>query len=160
MPDSVVNSDLKKIATPYVEPIFTQKWSMFAPCPTINAHVQMKFYFQDDSTEWISPTSDAQKVHGWIKASHHAGLVLGESNLAYWLSLDLDQLGIGIGDSFPEDRIEDYQKGYSYFKVKNYLSGNANYFFDKDVVSAKIRFELEDVVSTKKGMLELPVFVY
>lgn len=161
LPPEFSNSSLKSFATPYVEPVFTQHWSMFAPCPITNASVEIKFYFDgNDSTDWVSPTEDARNIHGWLKGTHHGELVLAESNLMYWLGLDLDRMGIEIGDPFPLYRTSEFQQGYSYFKIKDYIEGNALYLYDKEVVHAKIRCDLEDVVTGERGVLELPEFYF
>lgn len=160
LPDQFSKPALKTIAAPYVEPVFTQKWSMFAPCPTVNGHIKMQFCFEDDTTAWIDPTAEAYRKHGFYRGSYHGELVLAESNLIYWLQLDLNAMGIGLEDEFPADRLEAFQKGWSYFKIKNYLEGNARYFFGKSPVSARLWCSREDVVTHEKGELELPMFYY
>lgn len=160
MPESLAPSSFNRVSKPYVEPIFTQRWSMFAPCPVIDGKVEVKYYFQNGSTDWISPTEDARKWHGRLRGTHHGELVLAESNLMYWLGLDLEHLGIQIGDDFPMDKIEVFYKGYSYYKIKDYLNGNAIYLYDQKPVQALMRCHLIDVKEGLEGTLELPVFSY
>lgn len=158
LPARISNPQLKSFATPYVEPIFTQTWGMFAPCPVVNSALEIKFYFENDSTDWVNPLADASEKHSYLRGSYHGELVLAASNLYYWLSIDLASLDISIGDHFPEERMSEFYSGFSYYKIRNYISGNAWYLYDCEVDSALIRFYLEDVVTGNDGVIELPKF--
>ena len=160
MPTKISNPQLKAVSTPYVEPVFTQTWGMFAPCPVVNPTIQIKFYFENDSTGWVNPIEDAVNKHSYLRGSHHGELVLSASNLYYWLSVDMDMLGIEIGDDFPKNRMSEYYDGYSYYKIQNFIKGNGLYLYNKEVKSAIIRFYLEDVVTENEGMIELPKFYF
>ena len=157
-PATISHPKLKAFATPYVEPIFAQTWGMFAPCPTVNSTIEIKFYFENDSTEWDNPVTDAANRHSYLRGSHHGEIVLAASNLYYWLSLDLNMLNVAIGDDFPTDRMAEFYDGYSYYKIQNFIRGNGWYLYDSKVESALIRFYLEDVVSGEEGMITLPKF--
>ncbi len=161
LPDSFSYQPLKTYVKPYVEPVFTQQWSMFAPCPVIDAHVEVRYWFENgDSIGWISPTENARLMHSWLKGSHHGELVLAESNLMYWLSLDLDYLNYKVNSDFPGDQLENFYKGYSYFKIKDYLFGNAMYLFEKAPKSGQLRCYLKDVVTGTEDRITLPKYVY
>jgi hypothetical protein len=155
-PATISNPKLKAFARPYVEPIFTQTWGMFAPCPTVNSTIEIKFYFEDDSTGWVNPVADAANKHSYLRGSHHGEIVLAASNLYYWLSLDLAALDVSIGDDFPTDRMAEFYDGFSYYKIRNFIRGNGWYLYDSEVESAIIRCYLEDVVSGEEGVIELP----
>lgn len=160
LPDQFSNPKLKTFTTPYVEPVFSQTWGMFAPCPTINSSVELKYYFKDDSTDWIDPNAGARAGHAMWRGSHHGELMLAESNLMYWIELDLKGVGVEIGGDFSVGQTQEYYKGYSYFQVENYLLGNAYYLLGKKPTSARIRVYMEDVISGKSGVTELPKFTF
>mgnify|MGYP000201869384 CR=1 FL=1 len=160
LPAKFSSTKLRSVAIPYVEPVFTQRWSMFAPCPIIDATVEVKFYFENDSTSWISPTENARKKHSWYRGTYHGELVLAESNLMYWLGLDLDAMGVKTGDSFPIERTSEFHKGYSYFKIKDYISGNARYLYGVNPTKGLIRCYIENVVTKETGVIVLPPFYY
>lgn len=161
LPESLSNSTLKAWSKPYVEPIFTQTWGMFSPCPTLNGHVELRYKFEDGlQTKWASPTETAEKFHSIFPGLHYAEIVLAESNLVYWLSLDLNYLNIEIGDSFPIDKMEEFYTGYSYFIIRDYVFGNAAYLFNKKPIEGEIRFAIRDVVSAEEGTLTLPIYTF
>lgn len=160
LPEQISNAKLKSFSTPYVEPVFTQTWGMFAPCPVVNSVVDIQFFFGADSTDWVNPVDNAAAMHGYLKGSHHGELVLSASNLYYWLSVDLDQMDVEIGDEFPTDRMNEFYEGYSYFKIHNFIRGNGLYLYDSQVDSANVRFHLEDVVTKEKGTVVLPKFYF
>lgn len=161
LPDSFANARLKTYSTAYVEPIFTQKWSMFAPCPVIDGYTEVRYVFNsDDTTGWLRPTEHAKSVHSWTKGLHYGELVLAESNLIYWLSLDIDYLNLGVEGQVAEEKLSAFYQGYSYFKIKDYLFGNANYLFHKRPMNAEIRFYLKDVVTGEEHLLLLPSYTY
>ena len=160
LPSQLSNPQIKSFAQPYVEPVFTQTWSMFAPCPEINGYIEVKYFFNSDSTDWVSPAENARNKHKWYRGSYHGELVLAESNLLFWIGLDLDQMDIEIGDSFPFERSSEFQKGYSFYKIKNYLKGNCIYLYDKMANKARIRLVMENVITHKSGIIELPQFYF
>lgn len=143
----------------YVEPVFTQRWSMFAPCPTINSRVEINYFFSaSDSTGWIRPTSEAIEVHDYFPALHYGELVLAESNLDYWLGLDIDYMDLSVNDPFPVDQKEAFYKGYSYYKIRNFAEGWAHYLYERRVIAAKVRFIREDVTTGEVEVFVLPQY--
>jgi hypothetical protein len=160
LPAQVSSSQLKSVTTPYVEPLFTQTWGMFAPCPTVNSSIMIEFYLENGITVIGDPIAEAAKAHSYLRGSHHGELVLSASNLYYWLSIDLDQMGVEIGDEFPAEKTGDFYEGYSYFKIKNFIRGNGLYLYDSVVDSAIIRFQLKDVVTGEQGVIQLPKFYF
>ena len=134
---------------------------MFAPCPTVNSHVKINFIFKDgNSTGWVDPLSHAKSVHKYFPALHYGELVLSESNLDYWLGLDLDRMGLEIGDAFPLDRVEEFRKGFSYYKIKNFILGWGQYLYDEPFFAAEIKFFRRDVVTGETGEFLLPKYVF
>ena len=47
-PKSFTTPNLHFISNQYVQPFFVQRWAMFAPCPTFENRIKLKFYFQKD----------------------------------------------------------------------------------------------------------------
>jgi len=161
LPDAFSSPQLKTYASAYVEPVFTQKWAMFAPCPTLNGYTEVRYVFEEgDTSGWIRPTDQAKKIHDWTKGLHYGELVLAESNLIYWLSLDLDYLNLKDESKVPAEKMNAFFQGYSYFKIKDYTFGNANYIFNKVPTSAEIRFYLEDVVTRREHCVTLPIYQF
>jgi hypothetical protein len=160
LPPQVSGPQLKMIATPYVEPIFTQTWGMFAPCPTVNATISIQFYLVNGKVVLENPVAEAVETHQYLRGSHHGELVLSASNLYYWLSLDLDQMGVETGEEFPIEKSSEFYDGYSYYKIKNFIRGNALSLYETAVDSAIIRFSVEDVATGDEGVIELPKFYF
>ncbi|MDA7803912.1 hypothetical protein N8987_04985 [Crocinitomix sp.] len=160
LPKEYNSQPIKSASSFYIEPIFTQSWSMFAPCPTIEGEVEAKFYFEDDSTTWVKTGENAKKMHALFRASHHGELMVGESNLVFWLTVDLYEMQLTILDAFPHDRASEFHKGKSFYKIKSYLLGNAQYLYGKQPTAARIRFVLEDVTTRESNIMELPIYTF
>lgn len=144
----------------YVTPIFTQSWALFAPCPVIDAKMDVQFFFENDSTEWIRPSDDYGYWHSILRGSHHGELIVGESNIVYWLMVDLSDLNLTIEDEIPTGLIDSYLKGHSYYKIRNYVSGLSRYLFDKKPKGARVKFDLTNVNTGEHGILQLPKIDY
>jgi hypothetical protein len=158
-PDGIFPKSLKSASAAYVYPIFDQKWSMFAPCPLLDHEVSLQYVFEDGSeTEWLSPTEDAEKMHRFLRGSHHGELMLAEYNLLYWVNLDIENLNLEYNQAVPEDRVEEFRGGYSYRMAKNYAYGNAIYLFDKEPVRAQMKCSFKNVKTFEEGYLILPYF--
>jgi hypothetical protein len=160
LPAKMVNPKLQAIATPYVEPIFTQTWGMFAPCPTVNSSIAITFYLRGGGFILGDPIANAAEKHSYLRCSHHGELVLSGANLYYWLSVDLDMMGVAFGDDFPENRMDEFYKGRSYYKIKNFIRGNALSLYGAELDSAIIRFTLEDVVVGEETVMVLPKYYF
>jgi hypothetical protein len=158
-PESLKPNRVHMVAAAYVEPVFTQRWSMFAPCPTINSHVKINFIFKDgDSTGWVDPLSHAKRIHNYLPALHYGELVLSASNLDYWLGLDVNRMGLEISDPFPSGKIDEFHKGYSYYKIRNFILGWGHYLYREPLTAAEIKFIREDVVTGERGEFVLPKY--
>ncbi|MBK6527358.1 MAG: hypothetical protein IPG07_18465, partial [Crocinitomicaceae bacterium] len=51
-PEQYISPGLKNTASVYVHPVFEQTWSLFAPAPLNDTKLRVKYYFEDDSTDW------------------------------------------------------------------------------------------------------------
>jgi len=158
LPTDISGDRVKRIAGAYVSPIFEQSWSMFAPCPVINGHVEIMYFFENDSTDWTNPVINAQKKHAFFRGTYHGELVLAESNLMYWIVTDLDAMEIDLNHPFPSDRTNEYQKRYSFNMIRNYIWGNAIYHYDDNVKKARVKCLIENVALNSYAEIELPQF--
>jgi len=156
LPDGHVPASLKKVSTAYVHPFFEQRWSLFVPCPIMDHKLEVNYFFEDDSTNWISPTSEARRLHANLRFLHYGDLALAESNLLYWVETDLkisDSLGLS-------NRLHQFEKTWSYKMVKNYVFGNARYLLDKTPVSAKVVCVFTNVKTLVVYRIPLPLFYW
>ncbi|MCB9223121.1 MAG: hypothetical protein H6582_03005 [Crocinitomicaceae bacterium] len=86
-PEGYLPKKLVHLSSLYSEPIFEQKWSMFAPCPIWGHHIEIKYEFEDgDTTDWISPTEDAVSKHMIYRGTYHGDLAVAEYNTLHWLN--------------------------------------------------------------------------
>lgn len=158
-PQGVVPNRLKELSSTYVYPIFDQQWSMFAPCPTMDHEVEIRYQWEGgDSTGWIFPNSEVQQYHRWLRGSHHGELMLAEYNLLYWVSRDMSELGLSLNTRVSGYNREKFFGGYSYNMAKSYAFGMATYLFDKTPVHAEMRCHFHNVVTDEKGWLIIPEF--
>jgi hypothetical protein len=160
LPANLSNPKMKQVADWYIEPVFTQSWGMFVPTPLIDGQVEIKFYFGNDSTDWIAPTERARQIHSIFPGTWNEEFIIGESNLIYYLNVDLLEMGWEMGEPFPVELMERFHKGYSFFKINYYILGYSRYFFDKTPTKAIFKCHLRDVFSKKSGLIELPIFVF
>ena len=157
MPYAVIPHESKGIVTSYVNPVFDQKWNMFAPCPKINSHFRVKYYTSSgDSTRWYAPAQEVLAIHQNTRVTHFGELVLAESNLGYWLNADMMALALFEKSAFSEGEWQAYLNGFSYRKMLRYFKGYAKRQGIKNVESAKIVYRHEDVGSKMSGTLTFP----
>lgn len=160
-PESMSYQPLHRYAASYVEPIFTQRWSMFAPCPTMNTVVEVNYKFSNtDSSGWIRPSENAVNRHDKLPLLHYGELVIAEANLDYWLGLDLRDMGLKVPDPFPMSKADQFLRGYSYYKIKNYVDGWGRRLYDEPFIAAEVRFYRKDVVTGDQGLITLPIYYF
>ncbi len=158
-PEGVVPVRLKTISSAYVYPIFDQRWSMFAPCPLFDHGIELKYVFEDgDSTKWIKPNESASKYHRYLRGSHHGELILAEYNLLFWVTKDIDSLGLAYDQKVPDEKRTQFFGGYSYLMAKRYAYGNAHYLYGKEPVYALMKCHFFNVKTEEGGYLILPEF--
>jgi len=157
-PTEYIPERLKNVASVYVYPVFEQSWSLFAPCPIIDSHLRVKYYFDSDSTGWINPIAHAEAVHSKLRFTHHGELVLGESNLLFWVAGDLNGMGIPLHEPFPVDSSGSFKNTSSYWMMSRYLYGNADYLFGRRPEAAYAECTFQNVVTGDSGVMVLPEF--
>jgi len=157
-PSNYMPESFKSVSQGYVYPVFEQSWSLFAPCPLIDGHLRVKYYFENDSTAWVNPIAEAEKVHAMLRFTHHADLVLGESTVLFWVVGDLQEIGLSPYESFPVDSADAFKNKASYGRLLYYLKGNADYLYDKKPIRAVAECSFENVATGEKGKMILPEF--
>ncbi len=156
-PEPHMPKKLKELSSAYVHPIFTQRWSMFAPCPYKSFGMRIKYEFVDGETsEWIRPAEDAITMHSKLRCTHHMEIALCESNLMYWVDKDLEEIGIPNKGILNDEAESEYISSYSHPMVKRYAYGNAHYLFDKEPLNALVECNVTDVTNGSSYQVVLP----
>lgn len=158
LPEGWLSSNFKSISVAYVSPVFEQKWNLFVPCPIVDQNLEIKYFFQNDSTDWLDVNADAKKLHSYFRLTHHGELTLGESNLMCWINSDFEMMNISLYHDFPIDSSSSFKQYNSYYLVKNYVAANANFMFEKKLDSAFVRCHFYNVKTGENGASILPKF--
>jgi hypothetical protein len=148
-PESYSSKNAQSISNHYVYPLFSQTWSMFAPCPTTEHTLKFKLNFEKDSTDLIIPSTNNFKYHSVFRFTHHGDLVVGEYNILYWVKLDLDRLNIKPNSKIIESKKNEFKNTRGYFLLKQYLTGYSNNSKGKSPISADIELDYYDVISNQ-----------
>jgi hypothetical protein len=159
-PSNLMPKAAQEFVTPYVSPVFDQKWAMFAPCPLIESSMKMKIYYEDDSLDWFYPAKDAFKWHSYFRVTHHGELVLTESNMLHWVYADAVDFELKYGEPFPNELRESFFKGYSYNIVKRYVRGLSLKIKGEIPTSAEVICEFYNVKEETGGDIYLPEFKF
>jgi len=149
---------LKTAVTWYVSPIFEQTWSLFAPCPLQEGKIEVKYYFEDDSTDWINPLESELEMHSKLRFTHHGEFAIGYSNMLFYVANDLAVKGISVYEPFPSDSASAYRTTSSYWLMRQYIYGISDYTYGKYPLRARVKCHYHDVKTEEKGMLLLPEF--
>lgn len=148
-PENYTSPIAQKLSNYYVTPLFSQTWNMFTPCPLTQNTLKFKLYFDDDTTQLIVPSTDYFKYHSIFRFTHHGDLAVGESNLLFWIQLDLDELNIEPNRKLLHNQKDAFYKTRGYFLLKNYLSGYATNLRQQQPKSADVYLEYYNVVEQK-----------
>lgn len=149
---------LKTAVTWYVSPIFEQTWSLFAPCPLQDGKIEVKYYFVDDSTDWINPLESELEMHSKLRFTHHGEFAIGYSNMLFYVANDLAVKGISVYEPFPVDSASAYRTTSSYWLMRQFIYGISDYAYGKYPLRARVKCHYHDVKTEEKGMLLLPEF--
>ena len=158
MPFGYVPGPLKNVAANYVHPFFEQTWNLFAPAPVLNQEMKIRYFFGADSTDWINIYQDEAELHNILRFTHHGDLVLAESNLLYYVSTDLQYMGISLYQPFPADSADAYKYRGSYEMTRTFIYGNAVRDFNKVPAAADVQCIFENVKTGEAGIIQLPRF--
>lgn len=159
-PTGYLPQTLKNAASIYVHPMFEQTWSLFAPCPIHDTKMRVKYYFEEDSTDWVEPMKDVYELHARYRFTYHGDLAVGESNVLYYTMNDLIWKGISPYEPFPVDSAQTFFYTSSFYITKNFVYGSADFLYGKRPVSALVECSFNNVKTGESGTLILPEFVY
>lgn len=146
-PENYSSKRAKTIANYYVKPLFTQTWSMFAPCPTTAHTLRFRLNYDNDTTDLITPSEYTHQQHSLYRFTHHGDLATGEYNLLYWIKLDLIDCHITPNQNVSSSAQYEFKKTTGYFLLKNYLNGYSNNLKQTKPNSAYVEldyFNIED----------------
>lgn len=148
-PETYTSKSARTVSNYYVSPLFTQTWSMFAPCPTTEHTLKFKLKFEDDTTNLIVPSVNNFKYHSVYRFTHHGDLAVGEYNLLYWIKVDLDELHIKPNVILKPYNHGPFKKTRGYFLLKNFLTGYANNLKGIKPNSADVELHYYDVTKNQ-----------
>ncbi|MBI3136868.1 MAG: hypothetical protein HYZ14_19490 [Bacteroidetes bacterium] len=157
-PEQMMPASLKQASSVYVAPVFEQTWSLFAPCPLNDTRLRVKYYFENDSTDWIDPMVGVRASHAMFRFTYHSDLAVGESNLLYYTGNDLIWMGMSPYEPFPADSSTSYKNTSSYWMMRSYIYGTADFLFEKRPVRALAECSFHNVKTGESGTLILPSF--
>jgi hypothetical protein len=157
-PEQYISPALKNAASIYVHPVFEQTWSLFAPAPLNDTKLRVKYYFEEDSTDWVEPMKDVYASHAVYRASYHGDLAVGESNLLYYIANDLIWKGLSPYEPFVSDSAQTFSYTSSYWMTKNFIYGSADFLYDKRPVRALAECSFHNVKTNESGVMILPEF--
>ncbi|MDX1350600.1 MAG: hypothetical protein R3279_10150 [Putridiphycobacter sp.] len=146
LPATKITKPIHAIAKQYAEPIFKQRWAMFAPCPTLENRIKVKFYFENDTTDWIDPIDDILPIHQTLRFSYHGNIAVGYYNMLYWLKLDIDKLSITKNELQNFSDLNDLRNTMGNRLLHKYVFGYANETFQKKPHSADLIISYRSVV--------------
>ncbi len=150
-PKSFTTPNLHFISNQYVQPFFVQRWAMFAPCPTFENRIKLKFYFQNDSSNWIDPSEELLNIHQKFRLTHHGNLAVGQYNMLFWLKCDLDTLPIPINQTVDFQTYPVLKKKRGPYLLKNYVNGLAKTKFNKKPISTSIQIDYNHVYNPNES---------
>lgn len=161
MPGGILPKRIVKVSVFYVEPLFQQKWNMFAPCPVLSHHTEIKYYFEGgDTTGWISPSEEAVSKHMYLRGSHHGDIALAEYNLLYWVEAAIKKLELENNVDVPDEKRSKFKSDIAYYLARNYAYGNAVYLLDKKPYKAIMKCYFFNVKTGKNHELVLPELIW
>ncbi|MBK9593729.1 MAG: hypothetical protein IPO32_20315 [Crocinitomicaceae bacterium] len=70
--------------------------------------MRVKYYFEDDSTDWVEPMKDVYASTHFYRGSYHGDLAVGESNLLYYIANDLIWKGLSPYEPFVKDSAQTF----------------------------------------------------
>ena len=157
-PEEYTPAPLKRFVTPYVSPVFEQTWSLFAPCPLYEQHLRIRYYFENDTTGWISPMQHDLEQHRFWRASYHGELALGEFNALHFLRNDMLEMGLSVEEPFPLDSLSTLSTKSSYWILWRFIYGTSEKIFGEAPVMADVECSYKNVKSNRQNVFVLPGF--
>jgi hypothetical protein len=155
-PQQYVPAPAKTVANGYVYPFFEQTWNLFAPCPLISHQLSVRYFYEDDSTDWIDVYKADQELHEALRFTYHGDRVLGESNLLFWLEGDMQYLGLSLYEPIPADSAMALRNTMGYIRLASFTRGYARLNLDREPIAAETRCFFENVETGESAVVLLP----
>ncbi len=156
-PENYTSKSVKQISKVYTEPLFAHNWGMFAPCPLTEHTLKFKLYFDDDTTELITPSVNNFNYHTKLRFTHHGDLATGEYNMLYWIKVDLDDLNISPNKKILQSQLDLFEYTRGYYLLKTYLTGYARDLKGKYPTKADVSLEYYHVKDKEKLIYHFPI---
>lgn len=154
LPDEWMPKKAKEIVSPYVYPIFDQRWAMFAPCPLIEGEITIEIMDKDGVVQTLRPFEDDLNTHRIFRLTHHGDISIQGANLIHWVAADnLDYSDRLLSNK--EVKKSDMVNTLSYTLLKRMVHGyaqNLNIKLDNAVVSC----DLLNVKTKESHTIEYP----
>ncbi|MFK8037646.1 MAG: DUF5819 family protein [Crocinitomicaceae bacterium] len=147
IPETITSKQIHNLSKHYTDPVFKQKWAMFAPCPTLENRLKVKYYFENDSTDWIDPISNILTTHQTYRLTYHGNIAVGYYNMLYWLKRDLDHLNIETDRIITFTRLSKLRNSLGNRLLHNYVYGYANENFNQMPSNIKLNISYRNIIS-------------
>jgi hypothetical protein len=149
VPASAYTKSISAISKSYTEPLFNQRWSMFAPCPTFENRIKIRYFFPEDSTHWIDPIERILPIHQKYRFTHHGNIAVGYYNMLFWLKIDLERLSIDKEIQHNFSDVSDLRNSLGNRLLHNYVFGFANDEFHQKPEHAEIMVLYRNVTNNQ-----------
>lgn len=150
----------KRLVNAYVSPLFSQSWSMFAPCPIVKGKIHVKIQYDDETIDWFDPRENDRKWHGYLRGSHHGDLILLEANVLHYIWTDLDEFNLKLNEPVPDYMVEPFRETGGYVHARRYAYGVARNRSKKQPEKMWVRVEIEHLETGESGIVELPEMMW
>lgn len=158
-PQQFVSERTKSVAAVYVDPLFVQKWSMFAPCPVLDMKVKLKIHHEKGESDWFYPGEEYRKKHSFWRGSWHGDYVITEINMLHWVYADLAEFEQDPENISYTDK-KKFQTSKGGLMLQRFIKGISLSFFDALPIEAYAICEFNNVKTDELIELELPVYKY
>jgi len=135
------------LSNSYVNPFFKQKWAMFAPCPVLENRMKVKYFFEDDSTDWIDPIEHPLKRHQTLRFTHHGNIAVGFYNMLYWFKIELDNQETKTNEFLDFSDLKSLRNSLGNKLLNKYINGYCLETFNRKPTSSNIDISYRDIVS-------------
>lgn len=146
-PESIISKNVSLFSKQYTDPVFKQKWAMFAPCPILENRMKVKYHFEHDSTDWLDPIENILMTHKTFRFTYHGNIAVGYYNMLYWFKRDLDRLNIKTNDHLSFQKLSNLRNSLGNRLLHNYIFGYANENFDDRPTKIELNISYKDIVT-------------
>ena len=120
---------------------------MFAPCPTFENRIRIKYHFDQSSTDWIDPISDILPIHKKFRFTYHGNISVGYYNMLYWLKRDLDHLQIETHKVLSFSNFPELRNSLGNRLLHNYVFGYAHEKYQEKPKQVELDISYKNIVT-------------